>query len=68
MRSGLNYFTAEAIVPLSQLQLIRKVRGQGFVLRSGMPAQVRIPLRKRTALDYAIEPLIGSFWSSFREH
>lgn len=67
-RSGLNYFTAEAIVPLSQLQLIRKVRGQGFVLRSGMPAQVRIPLRKRTALDYAIEPLIGSFWSSFREH
>jgi HlyD family secretion protein len=33
-----------------------------------MPVQVLIPLRKRTALDYALEPLVGSFWSSFREH
>lgn len=67
-RSGRSYFTGEAEVPLSQLQLIRKVRGQNFALRAGMPVQVLIPLRKRTALDYALEPLIGSFWSSFREH
>jgi len=67
-RSGQSYFTGEAEVPLSQLQLIQKVRGEDFSLRAGMPVQVLIPLRKRSALDYALEPLIGSFWSSFREH
>ena len=67
-RTGQSYFTGEAEVPLSQLQLIQKVRGQSFALRAGMPVQVLIPLRKRTALDYALEPLVGSFWSSFREH
>jgi len=67
-RNGQSYFTGEAEVPLSQLQLIRKVRGDDFALRAGMPAQILIPLRKRTALDYALEPLLGSFWSSFREH
>jgi HlyD family secretion protein len=32
-----------------------------------MPVQVLVPLRKRTALSYALEPLVGSFWGSFRE-
>ena len=56
------------MVPRSQLALIRDVRGKDFSLRAGMPVQILIPLRKRTALDYALEPLIGSFWASFREH
>ena len=67
-KSGTSYFTAEVVVPREQLRLIRQVRGPGFALRAGMPVQVLIPLRARSALDYALEPLIGSFWSSFREH
>lgn len=67
-KSGMSYFTGEITVPRAQLQLIQGVRGADFALRAGMPVQVLIPLRKRTALDYALEPLIGSFWSSFREH
>lgn len=67
-KSGLSYFTGEVTVPRDQLRLIQDVRGSDFALRAGMPVQVLIPLRKRTALDYALEPLIGSFWSSFREH
>ncbi|MDT8758633.1 HlyD family type I secretion periplasmic adaptor subunit [Sphingomonas psychrotolerans] len=67
-KSGISYFTGEVTVPLDQLRLIQDVRGSDFALRAGMPVQVLIPLRKRTALDYALEPLIGSFWSSFREH
>jgi HlyD family secretion protein len=51
-----------------QLAVLRQYRGAEFALRPGMPAQVLVPLRKRTALDYALEPLIGSFWASFREH
>ncbi|TGX53936.1 HlyD family type I secretion periplasmic adaptor subunit [Sphingomonas gei] len=67
-KSGMSYFTGEITVPLDQLRLIQDVRGSAFALRAGMPVQVLIPLRKRTALDYALEPLLGSFWSSFREH
>lgn len=67
-KSGQSYFTGEITVPRDQLRLIQNVRGRDFALRSGMPVQVLVPLRKRTALDYALEPLIGSFWSSFREH
>jgi HlyD family secretion protein len=67
-KSGMSYFTGEITVPLDQLRLIQDVRGSDFALRAGMPVQVLIPLRKRTALDYALEPLLGSFWSSFREH
>jgi HlyD family secretion protein len=67
-RTGRTYFTAEAEVPSSRLQSIQELRGKDFSLRAGMPVEVLIPLRKRTALDYALEPLIGSFWSSFREH
>ncbi|MCX8477116.1 MAG: HlyD family type I secretion periplasmic adaptor subunit [Sphingomonas sp.] len=67
-KSGLSYFTGEITVPRDQIQLIQGVRGSDFALRAGMPVQILIPLRKRTALDYALEPLLGSFWSSFREH
>lgn len=67
-KSGLGYFTGEITVPRDQIQLIQGVRGSDFALRAGMPVQILIPLRKRTALDYALEPLLGSFWSSFREH
>jgi multidrug efflux pump subunit AcrA (membrane-fusion protein) len=67
-KTGQSYFTGEVIVPREQLRVIQNVRGADFALRSGMQVQVLVPLRKRTALDYALEPLIGSFWSSFREH
>ncbi|WP_084580315.1 HlyD family type I secretion periplasmic adaptor subunit [Sphingomonas azotifigens] len=67
-KSGARYFTGEVTVPTDQIDLLRTVRGKGFQLRAGMPAQVLIPLRRRTALDYALEPLVGSFWTSFREH
>lgn len=67
-KTGQSYFTGEVMIPLDQLRLIQNVRGYDFALRAGMPVQVLVPLRKRTALDYALEPLIGSFWSSFREH
>lgn len=67
-KSGTSFFTGEITVGRDQLRLLQAVRGEAFALRAGMPAEVLIPLRKRTALDYALEPLVGSFWSSFREH
>jgi HlyD family secretion protein len=66
-RSGESFYTAEVVVPPSELAMVRKVRGKDFVLRAGMPVQVLVPLRKRTALQYAFEPLTESLWRSFRE-
>lgn len=67
-KTGTRYFTGEVTVPRAQLDIIRTARGPDFALRAGLPAETLFPLRKRTALDYALEPLIGSFWGSFREH
>ncbi|SFR81791.1 HlyD family type I secretion periplasmic adaptor subunit [Sphingomonas jatrophae] len=67
-KTGITYFTAEVTVPPEQLRVLNDYRGKDFQLRPGMPADVLIPLRERTALDYALEPLIGAFWGSFREH
>jgi HlyD family secretion protein len=67
-KTGQSYFTAEVLVPRDQLKLLKDARGESFELRAGMPVQVLVPLRQRTALSYALEPLVGSFWASFREH
>ena len=67
-KSGQSYFTGEVEISPKQLQLLDAARDKGLKLRAGMPVQILIPLRKRTALDYAFEPLLGAFWASFREH
>lgn len=67
-KTGANYFTGEVTVPADQIDRLRAIRGKDFELRAGMPAQVLVPLHKRTALEYALEPLVGAFWASFREH
>ena len=66
-QTGASYYTAEIAVPLSELQRIHDVRGAD-VLRAGMPVMVHIPIRKRTALQYAFEPLTGALRRAFREH
>ncbi|WP_343521271.1 HlyD family type I secretion periplasmic adaptor subunit [Sphingomonas sp.] len=67
-RTGEPYFLAEVAVPAAELEAIRRVRGDGFALRAGMPVEVLVPLRKRTALQYIFEPLSQTMWRSFREH
>lgn len=66
-KTGESYFTAEITVPFDQMQLVQKARGGDFALRAGMPVEIMIPLRKRTALEYALEPLTQSLWRSFGE-
>ena len=67
-KSGQAYYTAEVRVPHAQMATIEKVRGGDFALRAGAPVAVLIPLKKRTALQYAFEPLTESMWKAFREH
>ena len=65
-KTGVSYYTAEIAVPLSEIKRIHDVRGAD-VLRAGMPVTVQIPVRKRTALQYAFEPLTGAMRRAFRE-
>ena len=66
-RTGQRYFRIEVEVPPHELSVIRQFREDGG-LRPGLPAEVMIPLRKRTALGYLIEPLTQSLWRAGREH
>lgn len=66
-RTGESYFTASIDIPFSERELLREVRGRDFQLRAGMPVNVQIPLRERTALQYMFEPLTASLRKSFHE-
>lgn len=66
-RTGERFFMVEVVVPPSEIDKIRGVRKEG-ALKAGLPAEVMIPLRKRTALQYLTEPLTQMLWRSGREH
>lgn len=64
--SGESFFRAEIEVPASELEKVQGVLGQGQV-RPGLPAEAVMAVRKRTALQYILEPLTNHFWRSLRE-
>jgi HlyD family type I secretion membrane fusion protein len=64
--SGVSYFVAEVEVAQAELNKVRDALGQGQ-LRPGLPVEVVLAARKRTALDYLLEPLTVHFWRSLRE-
>ena len=66
-RTGVRYFKMRVEVPPEELAVIRRFRADGG-LRPGLPAEVMVPMRKRSALAYLIEPLTQSLWRAGREH
>lgn len=65
-KSGRSYFRAEIVVPESEFARVRKVLGNGE-LRPGLPVETVMTVRKRTALQYLLEPLTGALWRSGHE-
>jgi HlyD family secretion protein len=65
-RTGETYYTAEISIPASELKQVQELRGS-HTLRAGMPVSIQIPTRKRTALEYALEPLTGAVRRSLHE-
>ena len=67
-KSGASFYTAELKVGPSEMQKLRDVRGPNFVLPAGAPVEAISPVRKRTALQYAFEPLLSTLRKSGGEH
>jgi len=66
-QTGRSFFRITVEVPPSELRQIEAVRGEDTGLIPGLPVEVVVPLKKRTALQYFLEPLTQSLWRSFRE-
>jgi HlyD family type I secretion membrane fusion protein len=66
-KTGVPYFRIEVTVPPAERALIRQVRGAEQGLMPGLPVEVVIPLRRRSAMDYLFEPLQQVLWKSFRQ-
>ncbi len=66
-RTGQPYFLARVAVSQSELARLGAAANNGNRMRPGLPAQVVVPTRQRTALQYLLEPLNQSLWGSFRE-
>ena len=65
-KSGRTYFRAEIVVPKTELDKVRSVLGNGD-LRPGLPVEAVLTVRKRTALQYLLEPLTTRLWRSGHE-
>ena len=65
-KTGKTYFRTEIIVPQEQMNELRTVLGNGE-LRPGIPVDAVLTVRKRTALQYLVEPLSGALWRSGHE-
>lgn len=65
--SGRAYFLARVAVPKRELDRLASPAAGNRRLRAGLPAQVIVPTRKRTALQYLVEPLNQALWQSLRE-
>ncbi len=66
-RTGQGYFLAQVAVPPDELRRLQAAGGETRRLRPGLSAQVVIPTRSRTALQYLLEPLNQTLWRSLRE-
>jgi HlyD family secretion protein len=66
-KTGARYFSAEVTVPPAELAALQKAKGPSFALRPGLPVQILVPLKQRTALEYLTEPLTDAVWRAFRE-
>lgn len=65
-KTGRSFFKTEIVVPEAELDRIRAALGNGE-LRAGLPVEAVLKVRKRTALQYLLEPLTGALWRSGHE-
>lgn len=62
-RTGTAYYTARATVSPSEIQKLDQGEAGPVRLRPGMPVEVLIRKRKKSLLQFWLEPLVSSLWS-----
>lgn len=67
-RTGARYYTAQVKVSADDLAKVKAAKGAGDGIKPGLPVTVLVPLRKRTVLEYLMEPLDQALWRSGHEH
>ena len=65
-KTGRTYFRTEIVVPSAEMNKVRSQIGNGE-LRPGLPVDAVLKVRRRTALQYLVEPLSGALWRSGHE-
>ena len=65
-KTGRSFFRVELVVPQAEINRVREALGNGE-LRPGLPVEAVLTVRKRTALQYLLEPLTGAIWRSGHE-
>ncbi|QTC91193.1 HlyD family type I secretion periplasmic adaptor subunit [Brevundimonas goettingensis] len=63
-KTGQSHYRAEVVISPAEL---RKLGASARHIRPGMPVEVVVLLRKRTALQYLVEPLVRSLWRTGSE-
>lgn len=62
-----SFYTARIQISPETLATLNRIMKQNEALKPGLPVEVVVPLRKRTVLQYLLEPLNQSLWKTFRE-
>ena len=66
-KSDQRFYRVDVALPAAELEQIRRIHGQTSALKPGLPAEVVIPLKARSALDYLVEPFKEALWTGFRQ-
>ena len=66
-KTGRSYFRVEIVVPESRTQPRRDRCSATASFGPGLPVEAVLTVRKRTALQYLLEPLTGALWRSGHE-
>ena len=63
-KTGQSHYRAEVVIPPAELA---KLGASARHIRPGMPVEVVVLLKKRTALQYLVDPLVHSLWRTGSE-
>jgi len=62
-----SFYTARVEISPDVYATLSRIVKEPQALKPGLPVEVVVPLRKRTVLQYLLEPLNQSLWKTFRE-
>lgn len=66
-KTNTSYYTIEATVDPKDIEKINQLKGRTSALKPGLPVQVLVKAKKRTLIEYLMEPFRQALWRSGHE-